>query len=248
MTWSLAVEEQFYLTLPLYIRALSSRGLVRVLVIGICGAPLLRSLLLHFRSDDWVGIYTMMLCRADALLLGVLAAILLRNDRWKKRIRSAGLAFSIFIPVFLFGLAFLTLRTWSMTTPLMKSVGYTWVALFYATIPLFVRTRPDGMLCKVLRMKWLCWLGTLAYCIYPFHQAIQYLLFGLIWGHGMVLSDLATFLATLAAVALTLFFAVLSWRYFEQSLLRLGRYSALEFGATRSLEAPASGARLVSFR
>ena len=50
MTWSLAVEEQFYLTVPLYIRALSRRWLTRFLVIGICSAPLLRILLLRFGS------------------------------------------------------------------------------------------------------------------------------------------------------------------------------------------------------
>ncbi len=93
MTWSLAVEEQFYLTVPLYIRALSRRWLARFLVIGICSAPLLRSLLLHFGSDSSIGIYTMMLCRADALLLGVLAAVLLRNERWKERIRERRLCF-----------------------------------------------------------------------------------------------------------------------------------------------------------
>ena len=64
-----------------------------------------------------------------------------------------------------------------MTYAIMKSVGYTWVALFYVTILLFVLTRPNSSLTKVLRMKWLCWLGTLAYGIYLFHQRIQYLLF-----------------------------------------------------------------------
>ena len=58
------------------------------------------------------------------------------------------------------------------------------MALFYVTILLFVLTRPDSSLTKILRMKWLCWLGTLAYGIYLFHQGIQYMFFGLIWGHG----------------------------------------------------------------
>jgi peptidoglycan/LPS O-acetylase OafA/YrhL len=245
MTWSLAVEEQFYLTLPLYIRALSGRWLVRALVIGICGAPLLRTVLLQFHSADWVGIYTMMLCRADALLLGVLAAVLLRNDRWRERLRGAGLAFYVLIPILLLGMAFLTVRAWSMTTTLMKSIGFTWVALFYVTILLFVLTRPNSSLTKVLRMKWLCWLGTLAYGIYLFHQLIQNLLFGLIWGHGIQITGGATFTAALAAVALTLLLATVSWRYFEQPLIRMGRRSNFEFGSAHALETPPSGVRLV---
>jgi len=245
MTWSLAVEEQFYLTMPLYIRALSRLWLTRALLIGICGAPLLRILLLQFHSADWVGVYTMMLCRADALLLGVLAAVLLRNERWRERIRGARSVFSVLIPIFLLGLAFLTVRAWSMTTTLMKSVGFTWVALFYFAILLFVLTRPNNVVCKVLRMKWLCWVGTLAYGIYLFHQGIQYLVFGLIWGYAPVVSGGATLLATLAAMALTFLLAAISWRYFEQPLIRVGRRTNFEFGTAETMETPPSGVRLV---
>jgi peptidoglycan/LPS O-acetylase OafA/YrhL len=245
MTWSLAVEEQFYLTVPLYIRALSGRWLVRFLVIGICSAPLLRILFLHFGTDSSVGIYTMMLCRSDALLLGVLAAVLLRDDRWRERIRGAGSVFSILIPIFLAGLGFLTLQAWNPSASILKTIGYTWVALFYVTILLFVLTRPDSRLTKVLRMKWLCWLGTLAYGIYLFHTGVLYLLFGLIWGRGATVSSIPTFLTTLAAAALTLLLATLSWRYFEQPLIRMGRRTNFEFGTARPLESPVSGVRLV---
>ena len=245
MTWSLAVEEQFYLTLPLYIRSLSKRWLSGALVVGVLSAPVLRNLLLQMRGDDWVGIYTMMLCRADALLLGVLAAVLLRNDRWRERIRGAGLAFGVCIPVLLLGMGFLTVRAWSMTTTLMKSVGFTWVALFYVTILLFVLTRPDSLLTKLFRMKWLCWLGTLAYGIYLFHQPVQYVLFRLMWGQTPVITSVGTFLATLGALALTMLLATLSWRYFEQPLIRIGRRSNFEFGTARPAEVPASGVRLV---
>ena len=245
MTWSLAVEEQFYLTVPLYIRALSRRWLTRFLLIGICSAPVLRTLLHHFMSDSTEGIYTMMLCRSDALLLGVLAAALLRNERWRERIRSAGLAFYISIPVFLLGLGFLTLRAWRPTTFIMKTAGYTWIAVFYVTILLFVLSQPDSMLSKALRMKWLCWLGTLAYGIYLFHTGVQYLLFGLILGQPPTVSSIPAFLVVLAAMAVTVLLAALSWRYFEQPLIRLGRRTNFEYGADETLETPPSGVRLV---
>jgi peptidoglycan/LPS O-acetylase OafA/YrhL len=245
MTWSLAVEEQFYLTVPLYIRALSRRSLARFLVIGICSAPLLRTLLLHFGSDTSVGTYTMMLCRSDALLLGVLAALLLRDERWRERFRNAGVAFYTCIPVFLLGLGFLTVRAWNLTTSIMKTVGYTWVGLFYVTILLFVLTRPESLLSKCLRTRWLCRLGTVAYGIYLFHIGIQYLLFGLIWRCVPRLDSAPTFLVTLAAVALTLLLAMVSWRYLEQPLIRMGRRSKFEFGAAETLETPPSGVRLV---
>jgi peptidoglycan/LPS O-acetylase OafA/YrhL len=245
MTWSLAVEEQFYLTVPLYIRALSRRWLVRFLVIGICSAPLLRTLLLRFGGDSSVGIYATMLCRSDALLLGVLAAVMLRDQRWRERVRGAGAAFRICIPILLLGLGFLTLRAWNLKSSILKTAGYTWVAFFYVTILLFVLTRPDSILTKVLRMKWLCWLGTLAYGIYLFHTGVLYLLFGLIWGRGATINGIPTFLMTLAAMALTLLLTALSWRYIEQPLIRMGRQTNFDFGAAKPLQVPASGVRLV---
>jgi peptidoglycan/LPS O-acetylase OafA/YrhL len=245
MTWSLAVEEQFYLMVPLYIRALSRRWLTCALVIGICGAPVLRILVLQFRSDNWVGTYTMMFCRSDALLFGVLAAVLLRNERWRERIRSARLTFSVLVLILLLGLAFLTLQAGGLKSSLIKSVGFTWIAIFYVTILLFVLTRPESVLTKALRMRWLCWLGTLAYGLYLFHTGIQFLLFGIIFRHGPLLNSIPTLLVTLAAIALTFLLAALSWRYFEQPLIRMGRQSNFEFGGAETLETPPAGVRLV---
>ena len=94
-------------------------------------------------------------------------------------------------------------------------------------------------------MKWLCWLGTLAYGIYLFHTGVQYLLFGLIWGRGATINNIPTFLVTVAAVPLTLLLAMLSWKYIEQPLIRVGRRSDFEFGAAETLETPPSGVRLV---
>ena len=158
--------------------------------------------------------------------------------------RGAGLTFFLLIPIFLAGLGFLTLRAWNLTSQY-EDAGFTWVALFYVTILLFVLTRPESTLTKILRMKWLCWLGTLAYGIYLLHTGIQYMFFGLIWGHAPKITGGATLLVTLAAMAVTLLLAALSWRYFEQPLIRMGRRSNFEFGAAETLETPPAGVRLV---
>ena len=46
-TWSLAVEEQFYLTLPLVIRLFSRRMLLRFIAAGVVAAPLVRTWFYH---------------------------------------------------------------------------------------------------------------------------------------------------------------------------------------------------------
>jgi peptidoglycan/LPS O-acetylase OafA/YrhL len=81
-TWSLAVEEQFYVTIPFLIRRISRSGLTFVLFSIVITAPLLRSvLLLWLQHGNFVG-YIFMPCRADSLSLGVLCAIVARTPRW----------------------------------------------------------------------------------------------------------------------------------------------------------------------
>jgi len=80
-TWSLAVEEQFYLTLPLIIRYVSRRRLPYVLGAIIIAAPVCRALLRLFYANGVFGSFVLMPCRADSLMLGVAAALLLKSDQ-----------------------------------------------------------------------------------------------------------------------------------------------------------------------
>ncbi len=78
VTWSLAVEEQFYVTIPFIIRYCNRRRLVAVLVFVVVAAPLLRVLLQHFAHGEFA-CYVLMPCRADALCMGALAALVVRH-------------------------------------------------------------------------------------------------------------------------------------------------------------------------
>ncbi len=179
-------------------------------------------------------------CRADALLLGVLAAILIRDDAWRARILLSDRFFALLAPVFLLGIAFLTLKSPTIRSPLMQSLGYTWLALFYAGVLLYSVTRPDSLVSRVLRIKWLGWLGSIAYGTYLLHQFIQGILFGYFRGHYPETKDGPTCLTTLAALALTLVIARLSWRYFESPLIRFGHRTSYTFAGSSSERLPQS--------
>jgi peptidoglycan/LPS O-acetylase OafA/YrhL len=238
MTWSLAVEEQFYLTLPLLLRVLSPRWFIRCVLLGICTAPILRVTLHFFRPDNWMPSFVLMPCRADALLLGVLAAILMRDVRWRERIERSKFFFPILVPVFSAGVVFLGLESWAPESPLMGKAGYTWLALSYTLLLLYALTRPNSLMSRALRSKCLGWLGLIAYGTYLFHQPIQWLLFAYFWGGAPAITSGYRLITTLAALFLTLVIARLSWRFFEGPLIRFGHRSDYRF--TESTETTSS--------
>jgi peptidoglycan/LPS O-acetylase OafA/YrhL len=82
VSWSLAVEEKFYLLWPLLFLVLLKRpNLIRILVSIILGQWVYRAVMaLHFHVSESYVYYTFDM-RADSLLVGCLLAIMVENDR-----------------------------------------------------------------------------------------------------------------------------------------------------------------------
>jgi peptidoglycan/LPS O-acetylase OafA/YrhL len=232
VTWSLAVEEQFYLTLPLAIRFLNRRALVRFILFAIVGAPLLRAFFFHRFPGDFFTWYTLMPCRADSLLLGVLGAIALRETRWrawllgKRRLPGA-------IAILLLGAAYLGWRAPSQHNALMATAGFTWLALTYLSIMLYALLYRGSLLSHCLRWSWLRGLGAISYGAYLFHEFFLAMIFGRTpWVRS--LHDVGLSVITLV---LTISFCRLSWVYFEKPLVRIGHRASYEFSAAEAAEA-----------
>jgi peptidoglycan/LPS O-acetylase OafA/YrhL len=229
ITWSLAVEEQFYLVLPFIIRYARLSILPYIYIAGIVLAPVLRLFIAyHFRSYI-LATYLLLPCRMDSLFLGTLCAYCLRDPRYWGWLAEHRITLWMAFFVLLAGMVVLN-KTPSILTPLMLSVGYGWISLFYATALILVLTDPQSVLGRAMRFRWLAALGGIAYSVYLFHAAVVGICVLLITGHGWHLATWKDFGAMLLAIAITIAIGKLSWRYFEKPIVRWGH--TWQYGAS----------------
>jgi peptidoglycan/LPS O-acetylase OafA/YrhL len=248
MTWSLAVEEQFYLTLPLLIRFLSRRALVTVLSAGIVLAPLLRMALYFVWPDHFLSWFMLMPCRADALLLGVLGAIALRDDRCRAWLASKQSFFHFLLfPVLLLGLAFFILKGYNQFMFPMLSYGFSWISVFYLSVLLYALLWPATWMAACLRWRWLGWLGIIAYGAYMFHDNVIAFVMSLFWSWSRfpIATIPAHWVAVFASIPITLLLCRLSWIYFEKPMIRIGHGSKYKFADASAEKVPPVSPELV---
>ncbi len=213
-TWSLAIEEQFYLLWPALLMLTGRRGVVPLALALVCGSVCACAAGFH-----WV----LLFARGDGLALGaLLAALPLSVGRSDAPAGSARWRTIFAVLSVASGLVFFAV---GMAGGLARHTAPRWPALTVFSINLFafgivglvLLERGSGAL-WVLRRPRLVRIGQLSYGLYMFH----YIILGL--------SDDAAAAAGLGGrplwrellnVALIFGLAALSWRYFERPILAL---------------------------
>jgi len=222
ITWSLAIEEQFYLSIPLLIRNVRPRNLVIVLLMVIACAPWLRVLLHSSMTYPGLASYVLMPTRADALCLGVLAALLVRNEVFWNWLQSNRRTLWSVTGVFFLGVAYMTWQGYDALSFAMTTWGFSWLATFYTCILLIAVSSSRGPVSRILQNPSLMRLGTLAYCSYLVHVAIMNALRHPLKAHFPEFPVAAWLVGGILGIALTLAVAALSYKYFEKPLLKRG--------------------------
>jgi peptidoglycan/LPS O-acetylase OafA/YrhL len=228
-TWSLAVEEQFYLVAPLLVRYLSRRSLTTVLVLVTLGAPILRFVVRNYCSEGpWLA-YRLMPCRADALALGMLAALIWKSPKGREWLERHSLIVYGLIAFLFYGVAYLW--RWSSDPMLLltQTAGYTFIAIFFAGLLLLVLTERTFLMSAVMRLGFLRELGGISYCVYIIHTAVFFFCHQLILHTLPAVTDARAAAVTFFAALLTYAIAKLSWKYFEQPQLRRGHAFQYDF-------------------
>jgi peptidoglycan/LPS O-acetylase OafA/YrhL len=216
-TWSLAVEEQFYLLLPLLVRFVSRRKLVLISLGFMITAPALRFLLYWLLPENRITPYVLLPCRADALFLGLLAAMMVRSTAARGRLTTARLYGIAGAGLFLFLLLFFFPQL-----PLFDSFGYHALSIFYCALLLIAVLDPGALLSKLCRNRFFMQTGILAYGLYLFHYPVNGLAQWLFLDRLPHMTIPQLLVIQCVSLGICALLAVLSWHCFEKPLIATG--------------------------
>ncbi|MFT5394511.1 MAG: hypothetical protein ACI8PT_004722, partial [Gammaproteobacteria bacterium] len=237
-TWSLAVEEQFYIVFPLFMMIAWRKGrtiamaLVSIIaVISLLSAQLAGNLNFHapfvepdmqwFSQPAWASFY-LPVGRAWELMLGALGAFYLRAHG---PLRAPAASFGAWLGLFAIGFAVMAFGP-STPTPSVYTLIPTLGAL-----ALIICAVPGGAVTKLLALPPLVGLGLISYSVYLFHQP----LFAFARLASLDEPGPLTYI-TLTAVAIVL--GYLSWYFVEQPCrdnTRVSRRQVVTIAATISV-------------
>jgi peptidoglycan/LPS O-acetylase OafA/YrhL len=156
-TWSLAIEEQFYLVWPMVVRFFSAAQLRRLAI-----AMILFSVpLTYFLSAHDFLIYSNVFCRQVGLMSGALLALIIRMDHFvpPRYLRTAWIAFGVTLSG-----AFLSEHFNA------RWLAFTMVGLAAASFIFLALYSEQKWLQMALRNRFLIYSGTISYGLYLLHK------------------------------------------------------------------------------
>jgi peptidoglycan/LPS O-acetylase OafA/YrhL len=223
ITWSLAIEEQFYLVVPLLVFLLNRRQLVRLAIGCVALAILVRCW--PGATYNWVYFFTP--SRIDSLMAGVLVACIVRDERalrvcrvWRPALDAIALALIVAI-------VGLSIPDWlGLNIPAWLELSMLATLFAYAILRIFLAE--TGWWRTVLRLPGLVWLGGISYPLYMYHQAVNGMVHGFLFGGAPYIASLAQLMAAGAVIVIAIILATLSTQYYERPFMLRGwalRYS-----------------------
>jgi peptidoglycan/LPS O-acetylase OafA/YrhL len=234
VTWSLAIEEQFYLVWPVVVALLGRRSLMWTCVGLMAGALALRTALVMGGAGSTVP-YVLPFCRIDALAAGGFVALALREDpeaaplvAWARRVAPAAL-------LTFFGIWYVEdpFDNESWTEPMMQTAGYTMLALFFGSlVALTATSRQGSALSRVFGAPLLRTFGKYSYALYLVHVPVRrwvrdtyFPVAAFPTWLGSPLPGQLLFYVVATAPAFLLAWA--SWHLYEKQMLKLKRFFPL---------------------
>lgn len=231
-TWSLAVEEQFYLIWPILFLYSHKYGLSKyTCILGIIIVNASRIFLTVNPFETIHTPYILTICRTDALFSGALLSILIKQEaRLLSKISAVNLANILFIAgILLFLFSFQYAQIFIPGDTVTFLIGLPSLSLLFSAFILY-STKLDSkhLFRSILKLKPLTYIGKISYGIYIYHWPIiiglsinQYIFFDMNHFSYHILPFLSL------TLLITIGIASISYYYIERPILNLkNRYAS----------------------
>jgi peptidoglycan/LPS O-acetylase OafA/YrhL len=207
-TWTLAVEEQFYLLLPLLVMLTPKRFLIGTLL-GLCGVAIVFRYAFHELNP--IAALTLLPARMDLLLGGVLLACVMQRLDLSRHLQ----VFRIVPLIAMVGLLAVAVGSrehlFPILNPTLLSVAFT---SFLLAVLLGA---PEG---QRFRSRLLGYFGQISYALYLVHQPVSGLLHGILLNGTPDIGSIPQIGVTILAFAVSVAVAAASWKWLEQPILK----------------------------
>lgn len=220
VTWSVSIEEQYYLAFPLLAILLPKRRLPTFLtIIAIASAAWRAYVFMHDPSNNYPSDLGT-LARLDGLAAGGLIACAFDNPHWAQWLRGHGAGLR---RAMLWSLAALVLVRRDSGVQ-MAFFGHTMLTVCFAlvTINILLNLGADSPFMRLLRSSGLRFLGKISYSLYLFHPIVLATAF-LLTSYPKTLSGWPQVLLLTACLALTIVFCNVLFNRFESRMIGFGR-------------------------
>lgn len=250
ISWSLAIEEQFYLFWPMFVAFVRRRTLIVSCFVLVVLAMVFRCGLVAMSVKPIVT-YVLTFSRLDALATGALIAAVLREGIGvAKLLQPARVTATIATVCIVMVMLTSTQEGWR-ATPMLTAGFSLFALLFGAVLVLALDGSRNSVVKRTLCWGPLRWLGKYSYALYLFHLPARAVVRDVIYGPaefatcwGSQLPGQLVFY--LLAFAVTLPAAWASWHLYEKHFLALKRYFEFDVAAEDTAAAASGTSRAIS--
>jgi len=234
-SWSLAVEEQFYLLWPLAVLWLSRRKLL-ILTASLFGLGFASRALLLLATHNAALMDAALPAQLEPLAAGAILAILVRSGRDLRSIAIKGMYIAAAAGAWLLYLihanglpAYWHPDVWATSLDNLPTV--TLLALFFGGI-VSMAVAGTAILSNLLRLRVLRHIGKVSYGIYMYHFPVYMAVDEFLWHAFPGEPGLVPLAHPVGKIVITYLLALASWRLVESPLLRLKERFARQLPGT----------------
>ena len=215
VTWSIGIEEQFYLFFPLIVYFSPKRWIPYILLVAIALASVIRPF-----YADWIPRYVFLPCRMDAIAFGALVAycneefdleaVMKKGRKWYFLAMALNVVFCLYL--------FYRYQDLGVNK-------HFYITIFFGGCLLAALAYKNTLYGAFLRNRLLMWIGTISYSLYLFHYLILALMeYSLLhYNGGVMLSNGKDGLVSVLSLGLAFLFAWFVYRNLETPLVRYGK-------------------------